>query len=62
MRDRKRWWQELLEKHVCLVLENGSPPSGCLADVRKPGEAKKAVADADLVPKPKVVKTGTDGD
>jgi len=27
--------------------------------VRKPGEAKKAVADADFVPKPKVVKTGT---
>src|SRR5260370_25744920 len=34
----------------------------CLADVRKPGEAKKAVADADFVPKPKVVKSGTDGD
>ena len=33
-----------------------------LANVRKPGEAKKAVADADFVPKPKVVKTGTDGD
>lgn len=33
-----------------------------LADVRKPGEAKRAVADADFVPKPKVVKTGTDGD
>jgi integrase len=33
-----------------------------LADVRKPGEAKKAVADADFVPKPKVVKTGTNGD
>jgi hypothetical protein len=33
-----------------------------LADVRKPGEAKKAVADADFVPKPKVIKTGTDGD
>ena len=32
------------------------------ADVRKPGEANKAVADADFVPKPKVVKTGTDGD
>jgi hypothetical protein len=31
-------------------------------DARKPGEAKKAVADADFVPKPKVVKTGTDGD
>jgi hypothetical protein len=30
--------------------------------VSKPGEAKKAVADADFVPKPKVVKTGTDGD
>jgi integrase len=33
-----------------------------LADVRRPGEAKKAVSDADFVPKPKVVKTGTDGD
>ena len=33
-----------------------------LADVRKPGEAKKAVADADFVPKPKIVMTGTDGD
>jgi integrase len=33
-----------------------------LADVRKPGEAKKAVTDADFVPKPKIVKTGTDGD
>ena len=33
-----------------------------LADVREPGEAKKAVSDADFIPKPKVVKTGTDGD
>ena len=33
-----------------------------LADVRKPGEAKKAVADADFIPKPRVVKTGTAGD
>jgi integrase len=33
-----------------------------LADVRKPGEAKKAVADADFIPTPKIVKTGTDGD
>ena len=33
-----------------------------LADVRKPGEAKKAVTDADFIPKPRVVKTGTDGD
>ncbi len=33
-----------------------------LADVRKPGEAKKAVADADFIPKPNIVKTGTDGD
>ena len=33
-----------------------------LADVRKPGEAKKAVADADFVLKPKVARTGTDGD
>jgi hypothetical protein len=33
-----------------------------LDDVRKPGEAKKAVADADFVPRPKIVKTGTDGD
>ena len=30
-----------------------------LADVRKPGEAKKAVAD---IPTPQVVKTGTNGD
>jgi hypothetical protein len=33
-----------------------------LADVRKPGEAKKAVTDADFIPKPKVVRTGTDGE
>jgi len=33
-----------------------------LADVRKPGEAKKAVADADLIPEPKIAKTGTNGD
>ena len=33
-----------------------------LADVRKPGEAKKAVTDADFIPKPKIVKTGTTGD
>jgi integrase len=33
-----------------------------LADVRKPGEAKKAVADADFIPKLKVMKTVTDGD
>jgi len=33
-----------------------------LADVRKPGEAKKAVSDADFVPTPRIVKTGTDGD
>ena len=33
-----------------------------LADVRKQGEAKKAVTDADFIPKPKIVKTGTDGD
>jgi hypothetical protein len=33
-----------------------------LADVRKPGEAKKAVMDADFIPKPKIVTTGTDGD
>jgi hypothetical protein len=32
-----------------------------LADVRKPGEAKKAVADPDFVLKPKVAKTGTGG-
>jgi hypothetical protein len=25
-------------------------------------EAKKAVSDADFIPKPKIVKTGTDGD
>jgi integrase len=49
-----------------LMLELGheslSVTQDYLADVRKPGEAKKAVADADFVPKPKVVKTGTDGD
>jgi integrase len=33
-----------------------------LADVRKPGEAKKAVTDADFIPKPKIVRTGTDCD
>jgi site-specific recombinase XerD len=34
-----------------------------LADVRKPGEVKRAVSDADFIPKPKIVKkTGTDGD
>jgi integrase len=33
-----------------------------LADVRKPGEAKRAVTDADFVPKHKVVKMGTTGD
>jgi len=32
-----------------------------LADVRKPGEAKKAVSYADFIPKPKAVRTGTDG-
>jgi hypothetical protein len=33
-----------------------------LADVRKPGEAKRAVSDADFIPKPNIVKTGTHGD
>jgi integrase len=33
-----------------------------LADVRKPGEAKKAVAEADFILKTNVMKTGTDGD
>jgi len=33
-----------------------------LAGVRRPDEAKKAVADADFIPRPKVVKTSTDGD
>ena len=33
-----------------------------LADVRKPGEAKKAVTDADFIPRPKIAKTGTTGD
>jgi len=33
-----------------------------LADVRKAGEAKKAVTDADFIPKPKIAKTGTNGD
>jgi len=32
-----------------------------LADVRKEDEVKKAVADADFVPKPRLV-TGTEGD
>jgi hypothetical protein len=32
-----------------------------LADVRREGEAKKAVADANFVPKPRLV-SGTDGD
>ena len=32
-----------------------------LADVRREDEAKKAVADADFVPKPRLV-SGTDGD
>jgi integrase len=49
-----------------LMLELGheslSVTQDYLADVRKPGEAKKAVADADFIPKPKVVRTGTDGD
>jgi hypothetical protein len=30
--------------------------------VRKPDEAKKAVADAGFIPKPNVVKTGTHDD
>ena len=33
-----------------------------LADVRSPDEAKKAVADPDYAPKPKVVKARTGGD
>jgi hypothetical protein len=33
-----------------------------LADLRKPGEAKKAVADADFIRTPQVVRTGTNGD
>ena len=49
-----------------LMLEFGHEPVAVtqdyLADVRKPGEAKKAVVDADFIPKPKVVKTGRDGD
>jgi hypothetical protein len=44
------------------MLELGHESLGGFADVRKPGEAKKAVADANFVPKPKVVKTGTEGD
>jgi hypothetical protein len=32
-----------------------------LAGVRKPGEAKKAVADADFIPTPQVLRTGTNG-
>jgi len=42
-----------------LVQESLATPQRYLADVRKPGEAKKAVADPDVVPKPKVAKTGT---
>jgi integrase len=49
-----------------LVLELGheslAVTQDYLADVRKPGEAKKAVSDADFIPNPKVVKTSTDGD
>jgi integrase len=30
-----------------------------LADVRKEDEAKKAVADADFVPKPQIVRTAS---
>lgn len=30
-----------------------------LADARKLGEAKEAATDADFIPKPKIVKTGT---
>jgi len=33
----------------------------CHGDVRREDEAKKAVADADFVPKPRLV-SGTDGD
>ena len=33
-----------------------------LADVRKPGEAKKAVTDTEFIQKLKVVRTGADGD
>lgn len=54
------------EPLTTLMLELGheslSTTQRYLADVRKPGEAKKAVAEADFIPKPKVVKTGTDGD
>jgi integrase len=49
-----------------LMLELGheslSVTQDYLADVRKPGEAKKAVADSDFIPKLRVVRTGTDGD
>ena len=45
-----------------LGLESLATTQRYLADVRKPGEAKKAVADPEFVPKPKVVKTGTHGD
>ena len=33
-----------------------------LADMGKPDEAKKAVTDADFIPKLEFVKTGTDSD
>jgi hypothetical protein len=47
-------WQEL--GHESLATQK------YLAEVRKPGEAKKEVTDADFTPKPKIVKTGTTGD
>jgi hypothetical protein len=43
-----------------LMLEVGHTQD-YLADVRREDEAKKAVADADFVPKPRLV-SGTDGD
>jgi integrase len=51
-------------KTLMLELGHGSLATTprCLADVLRPDEAKKAVADADFIPKPKVVKAGTDGD
>ena len=45
-----------------LVHESLAVTQDYLAEVREPGEAKKAVADADFIPKPNIVKTGTDGD
>jgi hypothetical protein len=49
-----------------LMLELGheslSSDSGLSRRRAQAGRSKEAVTDADIIPKPKVVKTGTDGD